>query len=205
MDKEVFKDINYGMYIVSAKDENKVGCVINTLTQITSENPTISISVNKDNYTNQIINNTKKFIVSILSEKIDPNIISKFGFQSSRNVDKFKDIDYEIVDDIPVLLKDVCGYMVCDVIEEVDVGTHTLFIAKVSKAKKVSNLAPMTYKYYHEVIKGKAPKTAPTYIEEVKTNTWVCDICGYVHEGPVPDDFICPICGVDASHFKQKK
>ena len=67
----------------------------------------------------------------------------------------------------------------------------------------------MTYKYYHEVIKGKAPKKAPTYIEEETTSTdneevWVCDICGYKHKGPLPDNFKCPICGADKSHFKNK-
>ena len=57
MDKKIFRDISYGMYIVSSKsnDNKNVGCVINTLTQITSTEPTISISLNKDNYNNKII------------------------------------------------------------------------------------------------------------------------------------------------------
>ena len=199
MDKKIFRDISYGMYVVSSKDS---GCIINTLTQVTSENPVITISLNKENYTNEVIKKEKTFIVSILSESIDKNIISTFGFQSSKDVDKFKDFEYETINNTKVL-KDVIGYLVCEVINIVDSGTHDIFIARVIDTKKNNDNTPMTYKYYHEVIKGKAPAKAPTYVEE-KEEGYVCDVCGYVHKGPLTDDFVCPICGVDVTHFKKK-
>ena len=205
MDKKVFTDINYGMYIVSCKDEKNCGCVINTLIQLTNENPIISICLNKKNYTNSIIKKTKKFAVSILSENIDPNIISKFGFQSSNDIDKFEDIFYEEKENVPILKDSICGYLICEVINIIDVESHDLFIARVIDTEKTNDLKPMTYNYYHEVLKGKAPKKAPTYIEEKsEEDSWVCDICGYVHKGNLPDDFKCPICGADLSHFKKK-
>lgn len=206
MDKKVFRDISYGMYIVSAYGDKNVGCVINTLTQLTSENPVISICLNKDNYTNQVIKKTKKFAVSILSEDIDPNIISKFGFQTSKDVDKFEGLSYKKVDNIPVLEENICGYLICEVVDIVDVGTHDLVLAKVIETSKLNDIVPMTYRYYHEVIKGKAPKKAPTYEEEKidSAEAWVCNVCGYVHNGPLPEGFVCPICGVDASNFKKK-
>lgn len=205
MDKKVFTDINYGMYIVSCKDEKNCGCVINTLIQLTNENPIISICLNKKNYTSSIIKKTKKFAVSILSENIDPNIISKFGFQSSNDIDKFEDIFYEEKEGVPILKDSICGYLICEVINIIDVESHDLFIARVIDTEKTNDLKPMTYNYYHEVLKGKAPKKAPTYIEEKsEEDSWVCDICGYVHKGNLPDDFKCPICGADLSHFKKK-
>ena len=205
MDKKVFTDISYGMYIVSCKDEKNCGCVINTLIQLTNENPIISICLNKKNYTNSIIKKTKKFAVSILSENIDPNIISKFGFQSSNDIDKFEDIFYEEKEGVPILKDSICGFLICEVINIIDVESHDLFIARVVDTEKTNNLKPMTYNYYHEVLKGKAPKKAPTYVEEKsEEDSWVCDICGYVHKGNLPDDFKCPICGADLSHFKKK-
>ena len=207
MDKKVFRDINYGMYIVSTKDDKKVGCVINTLTQITSDNPTISISLNKENYTNEVIRKMKKFSVSILSEETSPNTIAKFGFSSSEDVDKYADVPYEEVEDNVVVTDNICGYLICEVINIIDVGTHDVFIARVIDAKKVSDLPPMTYSYYHKVIKGTSPRKAPTYVlEDVESDeeVWVCDVCGYVHKGPISDDFICPICGVNRSHFQKK-
>ena len=209
MDKSILNNISYGMYIVTAKDEKNVGCVINTLTQVTSDDPLISVCVNKQNYTNTVIRKTKKFAVSILSEKTNSNIISTFGFKSSKDIDKFNNLSYSLVDNIPVLDENTCGYIICELVEVIDANTHDIFIAKVIDTKKLHDYPPMTYKYYHEVIKGKAPKAAPTYTEETidanDKEIWVCNICGYVHEGPLPDDFVCPICGVDVSNFKKKE
>lgn len=208
MDKKIFRDISYGMYVVTTSSERNVGCIINTLTQITSENPIISISLNKDNYTNQVIKEVKKFAVSIISEKTNPNLIATFGFQTSKENDKFKNFKYEYIDNLPVIKEETTGYLICEVTEIIDCQTHDIFVAKVINTNKENDNIPMTYKYYHEVIKGKAPKKAPTFIEEVSSDNkeiYVCDICGYTHEGPVPDDFICPICGADASHFILKR
>lgn len=204
MDKKIFRDISYGMYVVSSKDS---GCVINTLTQITSENPIVTISLNKDNYTNEVIKENKKFVVSIISEETNPNVISTFGFQSSKDVDKYENFEYEVIDGTKVLKENTLGYLVCDVIDVIDADTHDIFVGRVIDTKKENDFTPMTYKYYHEVIKGKAPKKAPTYVEEEITTdeeVYVCDVCGYVHKGPLPEGFVCPICGVEESHFKKK-
>lgn len=205
MDKNIFRDVTYGMYVVTT---NNAGCVINTMTQITSENPIISISLNKNNYTNEIIKNDKKFAVSIISEKTNPNLISVFGFQSSKDVNKFENFNYKEISNIKVLQEETTGYILCEVINIVDCETHDIFIARVVDTKKLNDNKPMTYKYYHEVVKGKAPKNAPTYIEEniteTKEDVYVCDICGYTHTGDLPDDFVCPICGMDRSHLIKK-
>ena len=55
----------------------------------------------------------------------------------------------------------------------------------------------MTYTYYHQHVKPK-PKT-----EGIKG--YVCTICGYVHEGELPEDFVCPLCKHGASDFEEIK
>lgn len=206
---KVMRDVNYGMYIVSAKEDRNVGCVINTFCQITSgDNPIITISLNKDNYTNQVIQKIQKFAVSILSEEINPNVISTFGFSSSKEIDKFSDVEYKDIDNIPVLFEHTTGYVICEVEDIIDCGTHDIFIARVIDGDKVNDEKPMSYSYYHEVVKGKAPKNAPTYVEEKEeaiegVETYKCSVCGYVVEGPIPDDFICPICGRGKEVFKR--
>lgn len=37
--------------------------------------------------------------------------------------------------------------------------------------------------------------------EEVIMEKWKCTVCGYVHEGPLPEDFKCPVCKQPASKF----
>ncbi|HIS59327.1 MAG TPA: 4Fe-4S binding protein [Candidatus Faecousia faecipullorum] len=38
-------------------------------------------------------------------------------------------------------------------------------------------------------------------MEEIKMEKWKCTVCGYIHEGPLPADFTCPICKQPASKF----
>ena len=211
--KKVMQDISYGMYVVTSKLEKHIGCIINTLCQITSgDNPIITISLNKDNYTNHVIKETRKFSVSILSEDTPKELIGTFGFSSSKDVDKFENTEYDMINNLPVVKENSTGYIICEVIDIVDCDTHDIFIARVIKGDKLTENSPMTYKYYHEVVKGKAPKKAPTYVEEElelkKTESgkevWVCSVCGYVHEGKLPDDFKCPVCGVGRELFNIK-
>ena len=200
MNNKILRDLSYGVYIVGSKDgERNVGCTINTAVQITSTPAIIAISINKENYTNECIKKTNKFSVSILNEKSNPTIIGTFGFSSSRDTDKFKDVSYEEIESIPVL-KDSNGYVVCEVISTLETDTHTIFVGKIITMEKYQDETPMTYKYYHEVLKGTSPKKAPTYVEdiekEIKASRWKCTMCGYIYEGEeLPLDFTCPICG----------
>ena len=219
MNINALMDMTYGMYVVTSRDEDKkVGCFVNTVSQITAENPIISVSINKKSYTNEIIKKNKKFNVSILSEKTDPKIIGTFGFTSSRDNDKFVDINYKIINEIPVIDENICGYLVCELLQVIDAETHDIFIARVMDAEKESNNEPMTYSYYHREIKGRAPKEAPTYVEEKEEEVKVeeksqykCKICGYVHDenksstkfDELPDDWKCPICGRPKSDFEK--
>ena len=226
MDNNVFRDISYGLYIISTKyNERNVGCVINTVSQVTSENPIISFSLNKENYTNEAIKNTKKFAISIINETINNDIIYKFGYYSSKDTDKFEEYKYELCDDIPVITEGICSYLICELIQTIDCETHDLFIARVINTKKLSSEKEMTYRYYHEVVKGSAPKNAPTYIEvnqeeeqkqkkvgnlaNKEFSIYKCIICGYIYDEEVekvkfedlPDDWKCPRCGVGKENF----
>jgi flavin reductase (DIM6/NTAB) family NADH-FMN oxidoreductase RutF/rubredoxin len=217
MDKSIFRNISYGMYIVTSKKQNeKFGCVINTLTQITSENPIIMISLNKNNCTNKVIKETKKFAVSILSKNTSKETIAIFGYHSSKDTNKFANTTYKIIDNVPVILDNVCGYIICEVQKIVDCNTHDIIIARVTTTKKLENNNPMTYKYYHEILKGTSPKNAPTYIEEKTVSNeeiskYQCIICGHIYDDAkekvkfedLPNDWKCPLCGATKEQFKK--
>lgn len=216
MNTMIFRDMSYGVYVTTSLDGDRpVGCITNSIMQITSDPATIAISVNHDNYTNSCIAKTGKFAFSILSENSDSSLIGTFGFQSSGEADKFKDVDMEMAAGLPVI-KDSCGYVVCRVIDTMETQTHTVFLGEVIEAESYGKSDnAMTYAYYHKVVRGKAPKNAPTYLPEVdgkdtpsteekKTGKWVCQVCGYVYEGDeLPADFKCPVCGQGADKFKK--
>ncbi len=165
MNNNVFKNFSYGVYIVSCKNGEKyTGCTVNSIMQITSSPATIALSVNKDNFTNSCICNNKKFAVSILSEKSNPLSIGTFGFRSGRDFEKFSVIEHTFKNDLPII-KDACGYLICEIKEKIETSTHTLFIADVLDGDILNNEKPMTYSYYHTVIKGNTPKAAPTFVQ----------------------------------------
>lgn len=211
IDKQVFRNISYGMYLVTTNNKKKNGCIINTLTQITSENPIISISINKNNFTNNEIKESKKFAVSILSVDTDSEVISNFGYKTGNEVDKFESVEYEEISNLPVITKNMVSYLICEVINVIDCETHDIFLGRVIKTKNINNIEPMTYKYYHEVRKGTSPKNAPTFIEEKKEDAYRCPICGYIHDNAkeeikfedLSEDWVCPLCKAPKKVFEK--
>lgn len=213
MNKNVFRNFSYGVYVVSTLDgERPTGCVANSIMQITSSPATVAVSINHDNFTNSCISSTGKFAVSILSEATDPSLIGQFGFQSGKDINKFENVVYDTIDELPVI-KDSCGFITCKVIDTMETSTHTIFLGEVVEGDVLSKDPAMSYAYYHNVVKGKSPKNAPTYIEEdVKEDAdakWICGICGYIYEGELPfeelpDSFVCPICKQPKSVFKKQ-
>lgn len=213
MNNLAYHNISYGVYIISTWDQGRAtGCVANSVMQITSEPATFAVSMNHNNYTNQCINECKRFSISILSEQSDPTLIGTFGFQSGKDCDKFQDIEYDVKGFMPII-KDSCSYICCEVVDKLETETHTIFLGKVIDADVTSKQAAMTYAYYHKVVKGKSPKNAPTYIAEEKVDSkdvsYVCSVCGYVYDGDIPfeelqEDYICPICKQPKSVFEKK-
>lgn len=210
MNNLAFRALSYGVYILSTWDDGRpTGCTVNSVMQITSSPATIAVSVNKNNYTHKCIEDSKRFAVSILHEQSDPSIIGTFGFSSGKDTNKFEKVDYDVKGMMPVV-KNAAAYIVCEVEKTLETNTHTVFLGKVTDADVLENKPPMTYAYYHNVVKGKTAKNAPTYIEEKpETGKWVCSVCGYVYDGEtpfeeLPDDFRCPVCRQPKSAFVKK-
>lgn len=211
MNKKILWDISYGVYVVSAMDKEKpTGCIINTAVQLTENK--IGVCINHNNYTNSIIKENKNFALTILSEKTNPNIIATFGFTSGREKNKFDGFEYKMFDNLPVLLNSK-GYIALKLVQAVELETHTFFIGEIIDGDVFNNEIPMTYKYYHDVIKGRAPKAAPTYIAPDELNEtkpmgkrFRCKVCGYIYEGDIekePPNFVCPVCKQPKSVFEE--
>lgn len=199
MNTQAMFKISYGLYVLTAsEDEKDNGCIVNTLQQVTEKPYAVSITVNKQNHTHDMILRTGKFNVSMLSTACTFDVFQHFGFQSGRDVDKFAGYpDAERSDNgICYITKGTNAYVSAEVFETVDLGTHTMFLAKVTDMEVLSEEPSLTYAYYHEHVKPKP--------ESAKVSGYRCKICGYVYEGdPLPEDFICPWCKHGAEDFEK--
>jgi len=172
MNFDAFFKLSYGLYIVSSKDGDKYdGHISNTVFQTTAEPPTLTICTNKVNLTCDYIKQSKVFSVTILEQETDFKFLGLFGFKSGKQIDKFNNVKYKIGQTgSPIVIDNAIGYLECEVIDEMDIGTHILFVGKIIDADMIKNGEPLTYAYYREVKKGLSPKTAPTYIDKSKLN-----------------------------------
>ena len=191
--------LSYGLFVLTAGSEKDNGCIINTVTQITDSPKRISIAVNKANYTHDLILKSGAFNVSILDTNADFALFTRFGFQSGRDADKFAGLNSiaRSENGLIYLTKMCNAFLSGKVIQTLDYGTHTVFIADVTEARLLENTPSMTYAYYFEHVKPK-PNNLTT------PHGWICKICGYVYEGDeLPADYVCPLCKHGVEDFER--
>jgi flavin reductase (DIM6/NTAB) family NADH-FMN oxidoreductase RutF/rubredoxin len=227
MNKTAFYKLSYGLYIVSSMNGDKFnGQIANTAFQVTSEPPTVAVSINKQNLTHEYIQACKKFAVSVISKAAPMPFIGLFGFKCGRDTNKFENVNIKLGESgVPIVLDNAIAYIEAEVINQMDCGSHTIFVGQVRDCDILKEYEePMTYAYYQEVKRGKAPKTAPTYQEAPKKvekmDKYACSICGYIYDPEkgdpdsgvkpgtpfedLPANWTCPVCGADKSKFEKE-
>ncbi len=207
------------------------GYLGNTVMQVSASPNKLAIACSKNNFSAAMICNSKMFSVSVLNKSLTKDIIRMFGYQSGRDCNKFDNFTYKTSSSgCPILLDCTTAWIECKVVDIFDMGTHYLFIGEVINCNVVDNSETITYQEYHEIFKAKTPVNAPTYrgdninnnletkkSETMDTKKYQCDVCGYVYDPAVgdpdggiapgtpfeniPEDWVCPICGVDKSNF----
>jgi len=192
-------NIGYGLYVLSVNNGNKdSGCIVNTVIQVTSTPLQVAVTVNKENYTHEVIAEKGIMNVNCLSVKAPFSVFENFGFKSGRDAEKFADVSFKRSENgLPVLNDYINSFMSLMVTRTVDLGTHTMFICTVTEADVISKDESMTYSYYHKNVKPKPQQK----LEPVKG--FMCKICGYVYEGEeLPEGFTCPLCKHGAEDFE---
>lgn len=206
MDNKAMYKLSYGLFVLTTKAGDKEnGCITNTAIQVASYPNQISFAINKANYTHDLVMESQKANISVISEEATFDLFKHFGFQSGRDVNKFEGFaDFKRADNgIPYITKGTNAYFSIDVTQTVDLGSHTLFIGVPTDMVVLSSAPSATYAYYQDNIKPKpAAASAENKLPE-GVHKWRCKICGYEYVGPnLPDDFICPICKHPASDFE---
>ena len=199
MNTKVLNNISYGLFVLSAEDNGKANaCIINTAMQQTASPLRISVTVNKGNLTHDMVMNSKKFNLSILSQDATFDVFKHFGFCSGRDTDKISGCEYLNIskNGLVYLNKFANAYLSAEVIDSIDLGTHTLFVADVLDGDIINDDESVTYDYYNKNIK--------VYENAGITSGFRCVVCGYVLESDtLPEDYVCPVCKHGAAYFEK--
>ncbi|NLV49482.1 MAG: flavin reductase [Clostridiales bacterium] len=198
MNTKALYKLTYGLFVLSANQDGRDNaCIVNTIVQVTSSPVRITVAVNKENLTHDMIAATGVFNATILSKNAPFDVFRHFGMQSGKSADKMSGIDYRRTENgLAIFPKHATAYICAKVISATDIGTHTLFLADVTDCDDLSDDEPVTYAYYQSSIKVSAPKP--------NVKGWRCTVCGYIYEGDeLPPDYICPICKHGAEVFER--
>ena len=191
MDNKALYKLTYGLFLLTANQNGKDnGCIINTAIQVANNPTRISIAVQKNNFTHDMVLATGVFNVSSIATTADFDLFKRFGMQSGRDVDKFEGFASvsRSENGLYYLTQAANMYLSAKVTEHFDLGSHTLFIGELTDAQVLSSDDSCTYGFYQSDIKPKPVAASPK-------RSWTCSVCGYVYEGDeVPDDFECPLC-----------
>lgn len=197
IDPTALFNIGYGLYVLTTNDGTKDnGCIVNAVTQVTNTPNRIAVTVNKLNYSCEVVDKTGVLNIATLSQDAPFKVFEHFGFQSGRDVDKFEAFKHthRSVNGLLFLDKYANGFISGKVISKVDLDTHIMFICDVTECAVLSDKETMTYTYYQNNVKPK-PDTGK--------KGFVCKVCGYVYEGDeLPEDYICPLCKHGADDFE---
>jgi len=197
--KNNLRSLSYGLFAILTMDGDRAtGCIINTAFQISSEPTVLALGMNKQGYTANLLKEGSRLSLNILSEETPKKVITDLGFRSGRDCkNKLEELSVEMVNGLPVLQEKLSGCIAGRVRSVSEVETHYLILVDVEESLASSDLTPMTYRYYHEKVKNQPDKKSDGV-------SYVCSICGYVHEGDInneAEDYKCPICGVPKSMF----
>ena len=143
--------------MLTAKEDQDNGCIINTCVQVANDPTRIAISCQSENLTREMIERTGVFNVSVLTEDVPFETIRHFGMQTGREVNKL-DAWAEAKrshNGLLYLTENVNAMFSCKVVDKKDLGSHMMFIGEVTESKVLSKAPSCTYAHYHKAIKPK--------------------------------------------------
>ena len=197
-DFKALSNIGYGLYVVTTNDGVKDnGIIVNTVTQVTNTPNRVAVTINKGNYSHDVILKTSKMNVNTLTVEAPFKVFEVFGFSSGRDVNKFEGCNpRRSTNGLVVLPKFINSYISLEVLQVIDLETHSMFICDVVESVVISSKESMSYTYYLDNVKPKTDLTGK--------KGYVCTVCGWVYEGSeLPSDIVCPLCKHGAADFEE--
>ncbi len=150
MNKAIHK-LTYGLYVLTAHvDDRDNGCIIDTAMQVSSMPNQLCICINKVSYTYKMIEKTFRFNVSVLNKDSSIELIKHFGYQSGKEVDKFKDFVSckRANNGIYYITQGTNAYISVKVKQKIELGSHVMFIGEIEEMEVINEKPSLIYEEY---------------------------------------------------------
>lgn len=215
MNMDALYKLTHGLYILGTSFDGRLcGSVVDAVMQVANKPWVLAVSCTNGSFTKKAVEATGEFSLSVLGKQVNPSVIAIFGFQSSKNINKWDSVPHSVRAGLPYL-DDNLASMRCKVIQSIVYESNTLFLAEVTDCSDNKDGEPLTYSDYRSYLKKdvissfeqlKATEKETSMTDEKQQKHWVCTVCGYVYDGDIPfeelpEDWFCPLCGVDKSYF----
>ena len=165
MNLDALFQLTYGLYLITARQENQMGgCIANTLTQVTAEPPRLCLALSKQNFTTELMVHSGRFCATVLNQSTNRDVIGTFGFRSGREQNKFASFSaaYDAAG-IPYLPSVSSAQFSCCIEHTLALDSHLLFISRLEQAQCLSDVPVLTYTDYRQIRHGTTPKNAPSF------------------------------------------
>ncbi len=164
MEESALFKLTHGLYILGSRDETGrfVGSTVDAIMQISNKPLYIAVSCHNNSYTKESIEKCGELSISILGCGVNPFVVGNFGFQSSRTVDKWNNVEFFVEDNLP-FLKENIAIIKGKVLSKEVLGTNTLFIVEVVDCRNTKEENTITYNEYRCSFKTEVFKAMEEY------------------------------------------
>lgn len=131
---EVMRAKNYDLVVVTSKLDGQInGQAVAWNTQASIEPPMMAVGLSIETYTHSLIKESGIFAINFIP-KDRQDLIEFFGYQSGRDVDKFKDIEYTSATTGSPILKDAAAFLDCRLVDTYALNDHDFYVGEVVEA-----------------------------------------------------------------------
>ncbi len=144
----IFSQTNHEVFLISGVNNGKRSGFIATWclpASLRPNTPRLMFLGSPLNYTMELIEKSSKFAISLLSKE-QAQYLVEFGLDSGLNRDKFDGIELEENSYAMPIVKNSCGWSICEVKEIHDIGERKIVIGEVLKQKSYDGKIPLTKK-----------------------------------------------------------
>ena len=149
MDREILGAalgrLSSGLYIVTAGTGDQAqGMLASWVQQCGFEPPALSVAINRDRGLSALLVPGSKFMVHVVRDG-QKELLRHFGKGTAPGAEGFAPLAVKLSEDLPPILEDAHGHLLCEVAGRFNVGDHDLVIGTALAGHAEAEGAPWTH------------------------------------------------------------